>query len=180
MTTIIQTSTELKSQLKSSLRTRGIKYSDKRDTIMVNFGVTASVCLWKPKTITAYMTYIDTMFDKIRMALSEEAKAKAKEDARVVAVMEKILTDLGTLNSYLFLMGEPLQPSIKKARAHFKSHVFIGIYDFVDEKFNRRHDTLADLANYINMKSGNYYPNRFPRKAAKKSLILRAFLQRIY
>jgi len=167
----IKKSIELKSELKSSLRTRGIEYSDNRYTCMVNFETTATVRLWRAKTITAYKKYLEEMFDKINMALIEEAT----EDERVASVMEKKLSDLSTLNSYLYIFGEPLQPSVRKARAHLKSHVFIGIYDLEAARYDLRHETLSALKAYL--KRGK---NMYPRKDAKKYPNLCAFLQRIY
>ena len=154
----------LESELEFSLQTRGIKICfDGKDDCIKNVEDVAKLRSWKPKTLRDFTKYLDELFKRI-------------EDERVANAMECKLNNLVSLNYYLSKFGKAPRSSLTKARKLLKTEVFIGIYDLEAERFDLKHNTYQELHKYLKADKKRI----FPREIAKRSKILKQFLQFIF
>jgi len=74
----------------------------------------------------------------------------------MMAHAESAFNSLQRLNEWLIGFSYPAESSVKKARAILRT-IHINIFDLLENRFDKRHDSLRALQHYTR-KHGRYYP----------------------
>jgi len=143
-------------ELKIKCELKGIKFTKKNFKKIINKKIT-------DKNINTKKRLDD---DELIEKIVNEIETIAKK------LQEILAADLKGLNELLIIFEEEPQPSLTKAKKFLKTKVFINIFDLLEEKYEKRRETIEELQQDIKNNPDRIFPLRFVKSRKKEKIFL--------